>query len=103
MAVLAPTPNAMVKAAVSAKTGLFRRVRPANARSCNDILLPHSWTVAALRILPLLSPIGFAFLRECFLWECGNVHPEGASSKSRTNQAPPQEAPGGRNKCNLDD
>jgi hypothetical protein len=40
MAVLAPTPKAMVSAAVIAKTGLFRSVPPANARSCNDILLP---------------------------------------------------------------
>src|SRR5438876_12288698 len=102
MAVLAPTPNAMVKAAVSAKTGLFRRVRPANARSCNDILLPHSWTVAALRILPLLSPIGFEFLRECFLSGCGNVHPANAFSQSPTNKVPSYEVPGGRNQCHLD-
>src|SRR2546429_3461114 len=66
----------------------FPEPTPANARSCNDILLPHSWTVAALRILPLLSPIGFEFLRECFLSGCGNVHPANAFSQSPTNQVP---------------
>src|SRR5437016_852442 len=52
MAVLAPTPMAMVSPAVSAKTGLFRSVRPANARSCNDILPPHSLAAVALGMLP---------------------------------------------------
>ena len=42
IAVLAPTPNAIVSAAVSAKIGLFRSVRPANARSCNGIFPPPS-------------------------------------------------------------
>src|SRR6266403_82482 len=64
MAVLAPTPRAMVSAAVSAKMGLFRSVRPANARSRNGIVPPHSRAVAALRILRPLSPIGFEFLRK---------------------------------------
>src|SRR6266481_3102654 len=67
MAVLAPTPRAMVTAAVSAKMGLFRSVRPANARPRNGILPPHSRAVAALGILPPLSPIGFEFLRKRLL------------------------------------
>jgi hypothetical protein len=46
MAVLAPTPKAMVSAAVSAKTGLFRSVRPANARSRSDIVAPHSGVIS---------------------------------------------------------
>src|SRR5216683_7690924 len=72
MAVLAPTPRAMVSAAVSAKIGLFRSVRPANARSRNGILPPHSKALAALRILPPLSAIGFEFLGKRLLsgmWE----------------------------------
>jgi hypothetical protein len=40
MAVLAPTPKAIVSAAVSAKIGLFRSVRPANRSSRNDIFAP---------------------------------------------------------------
>src|SRR5438270_11527998 len=74
MAVLAPTPKAMVKAAVSAKTGLFRSVRPANARSRNGIVPPHSRADVALRILPSLSPIGFEFLRKRLLSGCGNSY-----------------------------
>src|SRR5580700_2077341 len=46
MAVLAPTPKAMVSAAVNAKTGLFRRVRPANARSRKDIAPPQPSALA---------------------------------------------------------
>src|ERR1700730_5784305 len=42
-------PNAMVSAAVSAKTGLFRRVRPANC-SRNGILPDHSRAAVAQRI-----------------------------------------------------
>src|SRR5256885_9444433 len=61
MAVLAPTPRAMVSAAVSAKTGLFRSVRPANARSRNDILPPHSLAAVALGMLPPLFPLAFEF------------------------------------------
>ena len=41
MAVLAPTPRAIVSAAVNAKIGLFRSVRPANARSRKGIVPPH--------------------------------------------------------------
>src|SRR5258707_6907348 len=63
MAVLAPTPKAMVSAAVSAKTGLFRKVRPAKARSRNGIFPPHSPAVVAPRILPLLSSPGTEILR----------------------------------------
>src|SRR6266702_5973052 len=63
IAVLAPTPNAIVSAAVSAKIELLRSVRPANARSCSGILPPHSREAAALRILPPLQPIGFESLR----------------------------------------
>jgi len=39
MAVLAPTPGAMARAAVSANTGLFRSVRPANLPLAACILL----------------------------------------------------------------
>src|SRR6266478_1815814 len=63
MAVLAPTPKAMVSAAVSAKTGLFRKVRPAKARSRNGIFPPHSPAVVAPRILPLSSSPGTEILR----------------------------------------
>src|SRR5260370_7397772 len=63
MAVLAPTTKAMVSAAVSAKTGLFRKVRPAKARSRNGIFPPHSPAVVASRILPLLSSPGTEILR----------------------------------------
>jgi len=41
IAVLVPTPKAIVSTAVSAKTGLFRSVRAANDRSCNAIVPPH--------------------------------------------------------------
>src|SRR6266576_5911735 len=57
IAVLAPTPNAIVSAAVSAKIGLFRSVRPANARSRNGIFPPHLPAAAAVRILPPSPPI----------------------------------------------
>src|SRR2546429_6076314 len=70
MAVLAPTPRAMVSAAVSAKIGLFRSVRPANASSRSAILPPHSSAAAAQRIVPPLSPMGFETLRQRRLWGC---------------------------------
>ena len=41
------------------------------ARSRNGILPSHSRAVAALRILPPLSPIGFEFLRKRLLSGCG--------------------------------
>src|SRR5437016_14499725 len=81
MAVLEPTPRAIVNAAVSAKIGLFRSVRPANARSRNGIVPPHSRAVAALRILAPLSPSGFEFLRKRRLSEWGNCYP--AQTRSR--------------------
>src|SRR5207248_4482709 len=62
MSVLAPTPKAMVSAAVSAKTGLFRKVRPAKAKSRNGIFPPHSPAVVAPRILLLLSSPGTEIL-----------------------------------------
>src|SRR6266566_3839973 len=70
MAVLAPTPRAMVSAAVSAKIGLFRSVRPANASSRSAILPPHSSAAAAQRIAPPLPPMGFETLRQRLLWGC---------------------------------
>jgi hypothetical protein len=42
----------------------YSRIRPASARSRNGIIPPHSRTVGVLRILPMLSPIGFEFLRK---------------------------------------
>src|SRR6266566_1722579 len=70
MAVLAPTPRAMVSAAVSAKIGLLRSVRPANASSRSAILPPHSSAATAQRIVPPLSPMGFETLRQRLLWGC---------------------------------
>lgn len=41
VAVLAPTRKAIVTAAVSVKIGLFRSVRPANAKFLGAMLLPR--------------------------------------------------------------
>src|SRR2546423_2435672 len=70
MAVLAPTPMAMVSAAVSAKTGLFRSVRPANARSRNDILPPHSLAAVALgNATSVVSNRVRVFFLRCLCWD----------------------------------
>src|SRR5258708_37970317 len=84
-AVLAPTPKAMVSAAVSAKIGLFRSVRPANPSSRRAILQPHSRAAAALRIVPRLPPIGFESLRQRLLTQTHSDWPHYGLAATRRN------------------
>src|SRR5260370_9857803 len=83
MAVLAPTPRAMVSAAVSAKIGLFRSVRPANASSRSAIPLPPTWAAAAKRIVPPLPPIWFESLPQRLLLGDADRYPAQTRSLGR--------------------
>src|SRR5438477_11287705 len=73
MAVLAPTPKATVSAAVSAKTGLFRKVRPArpNRGMASFHLIHQLWSRRGYYLCyPFAAPSFFGTVlcrRSCLL------------------------------------